>query len=277
MNLKTITIGASVAALLVGGIFLSRTLTWAEPGYVGVVTQFGSVEAKPLYAGDGPTIISPLKSVVMLPTMQLSHHIKVAAATIKGQTAPTEIAIAYSVKGEMWPLVYKTIGGKAAIDANYFDNNAQQALKQITGNYLALRFRISTVDTAWGESIFVLGELPELGNWRPFEGNKMGNFRPDDWELKLKISSFSLLNKVSRGHEGHRVQVRQVQRDSAGQVGGRRVGAGLEPEDRRERADPLRESLLRELLEQAQSPHPPAGRGRRKHRDILDDRHRRRP
>ena len=137
MNLKTITIGASVAALLVGGIFLSRTLTWAEPGYVGVVTQFGSVEAKPLYAGDGPTIISPLKSVVMLPTMQLSHYIKAVAATIKGQTAPTEIAIAYSVKGEMWPLVYKTIGGKAAIDANYFDNNAQQALKQITGNYLA--------------------------------------------------------------------------------------------------------------------------------------------
>ncbi len=137
MNLKTIVVGASVAALLIGGIFVSRTFTWANPGYVGVVTQFGSVEDTPIFAGAGPTIISPLKTVVMLPTLQLSHHIKAAAATIKGQTAPTEITIAYSVKGEMWPQVYKTIGGIGAINANYFDNNAQQALKQVTGAYLA--------------------------------------------------------------------------------------------------------------------------------------------
>ena len=81
MNLKTITIGASVAALLVGGIFLSRTLTWAEPGYVGVVTQFGSVEAKPLYAGDGPTIIQSGKSA--------GPDDRTAAAAVARSTVPS--------------------------------------------------------------------------------------------------------------------------------------------------------------------------------------------
>ncbi len=137
MNTKKIAlIGVGVAAVIGLG-FLARTVTWVNPGYVGVVTQFGSVEPTPVKSGDGPMIISPLKSVVQLPTTQLVHHIKAAAATVKGQSAPTEITVAYSIKDDMWPRVYATVGGVAAINAAYFDNNVQQALKQVTGGYLA--------------------------------------------------------------------------------------------------------------------------------------------
>lgn len=137
MKIKTMALGAVAAVVILGGAFVSRTLTWADPGYVGVVTQFGSVESVAIKPEDGPTFISPLKSVVQLPTAQLFHHVKAAAATIKGQTAPTEITVAYSIKGEMWPKVYSTIGGVAAINAAYLESNVQQALKQITGGYLA--------------------------------------------------------------------------------------------------------------------------------------------
>ncbi len=139
MNLsikKIAIIGCSVAALI-GVAFLARTVTWVNPGYVGVITQFGSVEPVAIKSGAGPQIISPLKTVVHLPTTQLVHHIKAAAATSKGQSAPTEITIAYSIKDESWPRVYATIGGVSAINAAYFDNNVQQTLKQVTGNYLA--------------------------------------------------------------------------------------------------------------------------------------------
>ncbi|MBN8662724.1 MAG: prohibitin family protein [Candidatus Obscuribacter phosphatis] len=137
MNIKKISlIGAAVVAVI-GLAFLGRTVTWVNPGYVGVVTQFGSVEPIPIKSGDGPTIINPTKSVVQLPTSQLYHHIKAAAATAKGQSAPTEITVAYSVKDDMWPRVYATIGGAGAINAAYFDNNVMQALKAVTGNYQA--------------------------------------------------------------------------------------------------------------------------------------------
>lgn len=137
MNMKKIALIAGGVAAVVALGFLARTVTWVDPGYVGVVTQFGSVDYTPIKSGSGPQIISPLKSVVSLPTTQLYHHIKAAAATVKGQSAPTEITVAYSVKDDMWPRVYATIGGVAAINAAYFDNNVQQALKQVTGGYLA--------------------------------------------------------------------------------------------------------------------------------------------
>lgn len=136
-NLKTAVIAGVVVAGLVGVTILSRMVTWVNPGYVGVVTQFGSVDMTPLKSGEGPKLISPLQTVVQLPTTQLFHHIKAAAATVKGQSAPTEVTIAYSVRDDMWPKVYATIGGVAAINAAYFDNNVQQALKQVTGSYLA--------------------------------------------------------------------------------------------------------------------------------------------
>lgn len=135
--IKTAVIAGLVVAGLVGVTVLSRAVTWVNPGYVGVVTQFGSVDPTPLKSGEGPTLINPLKTVVQLPTTQLFHHITAAAATVKGQSAPTEVTIAYSVRDDMWPRVYATIGGVAAINAAYFDNNVQQALKQVTGSYLA--------------------------------------------------------------------------------------------------------------------------------------------
>lgn len=137
LNLKKYTLaGVGIAAIL-GIAFLSRTVTWVNPGYVGVVTQFGSVEMTPIKSGSGPRMISPLKTVVHLPTIQQVHHIKAAAATSKGQSAPTEITIAYTINADMWPRVYATVGGVGAINAAYFDNYVQQALKAITGNYLA--------------------------------------------------------------------------------------------------------------------------------------------
>jgi len=137
MNMKKIILIGGCVAALIGVGFLARTVTWVNPGYVGVVTQFGSVQMTPIKSGEGPQIISPLKSVVHLPTTQLYHHIKAAAATVKGQSAPTEVTVAYSIKDDMWPRVYATIGGVGAINAAYFDNNVQQALKQVTGGYLA--------------------------------------------------------------------------------------------------------------------------------------------
>lgn len=136
-NMKIAAVVGAVVVALVGVGFLARTVTWVNPGYVGVITQFGSVEPVPLRSGEGPKIISPVKTVVHLPTSQLSHHIKAAAATAKGQSAPTEITIAYSVKPDAWPRVYATVGGVGAITAAYFDNNVQQALKQVTGGYQA--------------------------------------------------------------------------------------------------------------------------------------------
>ena len=68
--------------------------------------------------------------------------------------------------------------------------------RPITGNYLAVRFWISSIETNWGESIHVLGELPELGSWRPDEGNKMSLFRVDGWMLKKKLSSVVHFMKV---------------------------------------------------------------------------------
>ncbi len=53
MNIKKISlIGAAVVAVI-GLAFLGRTVTWVNPGYVGVVTQFGSVEPIPIKSGDG--------------------------------------------------------------------------------------------------------------------------------------------------------------------------------------------------------------------------------
>lgn len=123
------------AVLVIGLLFLARGIVTVSTGYVGVVTQFGQVDPVPLQPG--LDFINPLKSVVELPTRLIAHKSKASAATSKGQAAPAEITVTYSVNPEMWPQVYSNIGGIAAINAAVIDNNVQQALKQVTGGFLA--------------------------------------------------------------------------------------------------------------------------------------------
>lgn len=135
MNMKRIILIGVGAVALLGLIVASRSLVWVNPGNVGVVTQFGDVDPTPLTPG--PTLINPLKSVIEQPTRLIAHKSKASAATSKGQAAPAEVTVTYSVEPGMWPLVYSRIGGIDAINAAVIDNNVQQSLKQVTGNFLA--------------------------------------------------------------------------------------------------------------------------------------------
>lgn len=135
MNFKRYSlIGIAVVAVL-GLIVASRSFVWVNPGNVGIVTQFGDVDMVPLTPG--PSFINPLKSVVNQPTRLIAHKSKASAATSKGQAAPAEITVTYSIDAAQWPLVYSRIGGISAINAAVIDSNVQQSLKQVTGNFLA--------------------------------------------------------------------------------------------------------------------------------------------
>lgn len=135
MNRKYIAYGVMAFLALIAVFAVSKFAVTVPAGHVAVVTKFGQVDPEPL--GPGLHFINPLKSTVDISTRIQAHKSKANAATSKVQAVTAEITVTYWVDAKSVPAIYGRIGNLAAINAAIFDANVQQALKSVTGGYLA--------------------------------------------------------------------------------------------------------------------------------------------
>jgi regulator of protease activity HflC (stomatin/prohibitin superfamily) len=135
MNRKYIAYGVAAAVALIAIFTALKCAVSVPAGHVAVVTKFGQVDPEPL--PPGLHFINPLKSTVDISTRLQAHKSKANAATSKVQAVTAEITVTYWVEPSSVPEIYGRIGNLTAINAAIFDANVQQALKSVTGGYLA--------------------------------------------------------------------------------------------------------------------------------------------
>lgn len=95
--------------------------------------------------------------------------------------------LCYNIKFKSGNIFYKkcNVNHKEYIDKLIIEKKTQ---KNTSENYIEYNIKIKNDKTAFGEQIYIIGDIKELGNWNP--ENAVGPFSCPDWpvwEFKIKL------------------------------------------------------------------------------------------
>ena len=136
MNLNAQTIGGGALALLAIAIAWSSWVI-VESGHVGVVRTLGQVQPVALEEGFHPK--KPfVDDVVELDVRLRKAESDASAASGDLQVVNTQVAVQYSLSGDMMPRVYQKIGPRAAVvETNVIYPAILESVKAVTAKYTA--------------------------------------------------------------------------------------------------------------------------------------------